>query len=390
MEGGLPEIEPRTGYVLIFSTNDDDVQIIADVIDERMPGTQFVRVRGIDEFHGVLNEREIDVAVVDHRLVEQDAIEIVQSAKLKEYAPSLVFFGGRCDPGYVSRLYEAGCQKYFPEQEEYSAEMAHVVRSIMWLRRLQEENTRLISRLTEANILLEEKNRRLDEFSATVAHDIRGPLGGVVMKLDFLLDRYRGEINEQFASVLDRALASSQRLTEIVQAMYEFAKLGSHAARMGVVPLGKIVEEVIGDMNFDEAQDISFVIGDLPAVWGNDQLLRRVFINLIGNAVKYNDKAETIISIQCGNSFERSISRFVEITVQDNGPGIDEKDLKDIFRFFSRGTAGKKDSEGLGVGLTVVQRIMELHFGTISVTSEEGSGTTFTLTLPVEKIDFIK
>ena len=390
MEGGLPEIEPRTGYVLIFSTSDDDVQTIADVIDERMPGTQFVRVRGIDEFHGVLNEREIDVAVVDHRLVEQDAIEIVQSAKLKEYAPSLVFFGGRCDPGYVSRLYEAGCQKYFPEQEEYSAEMAHVVRSIMWLRRLQEENTRLISRLTEANILLEEKNRRLDEFSATVAHDIRGPLGGVVMKLDFLLDRYRGEINEQFASVLDRALASSQRLTEIVQAMYEFAKLGSHAARMGVVPLGKIVEEVIGDMNFDEAQDISFVIGDLPAVWGNDQLLRRVFINLIGNAVKYNDKAETIISIQCGNSFERSISRFVEITVQDNGPGIDEKDLKDIFRFFSRGTAGKKDSEGLGVGLTVVQRIMELHFGTISVTSEEGSGTTFTLTLPVEKIDFIK
>lgn len=390
MEGGVPEIARRVGRILILSEQDADVNRIAEAVSDRMPETEIVRCRTVDELHSLLNSNEIDVAVVDHRLVYPKAIELVQAAKVKDHAPSVVFISGTPDPVYVSRLYEAGCHKYFLEHEEYSAEMAHVIRGIMWVRKLQEENTRLISKLTEANILLEEKNRRLDEFSATVAHDIRGPLGGVVMKLDFALERYKGEINEQFASVLSRALQSSQRLTEIVQAMYEFAKLGSKAAKMGPVPLGQLVEEVIKDMNFDEAKDISFVIGELPVVWGNDQLLRRVFINLFGNSVKYNDKTETIIAIQPEGKVQKSISNYVQISVQDNGPGIDEKELKDIFRFFSRGAAGRKDNEGLGVGLTVVQRIMELHFGTIEVSSPPGHGARFVMNLPTEKIDFIK
>ncbi len=390
MEGDVPEIARRVGRILILSEQDADVIRIAESVSDRMPETEITRCRTVDELHALLNSNEIDVAVIDHRIVFPKAIEIVQAAKVKDHAPSVVFISGIPDPAYVSRLYEAGCHKYFLENEEYGPEMAHVIRGIMWVRKLQEQNTRLISKLTEANILLEEKNRRLDEFSATVAHDIRGPLGGVVMKLDYALERYRDEINEQFASVLNRALQSSQRLTEIVQAMYEFAKLGSKAAKMGPVPLGRLVEEVIKDMNFDEAKDISFVIGELPVVWGNDQLLRRVFINLFGNSVKYSDKAETIIAVQPEGSVRKSISDFARISVGDNGPGIDEKELKDVFRFFSRGSAGRKDNEGLGVGLTVVQRIMELHFGAIEVSSPPGSGAKFVISLPVDKIDFIK
>ncbi|NMC62085.1 MAG: HAMP domain-containing histidine kinase [SAR324 cluster bacterium] len=390
MEGVEVDIAIKNGRVLIFSTNDSDISQIAEVINERMPGTQFLKAKNIDDYQALLNNDEIDVAIVDYRLVAPKVIELVQSAKVKEYSPSLVLIESEANPGFISELYEAGVEKCFMEHENYRAEIAHVVRGIMWIRKLQEENTRLIARLTEANILLEEKNRRLDEFSATVAHDIRGPLGGVVMKLDFLLDRYRNEISEQFASVLQRALSSSQRLTEIVQAMYEFAKLGSKAATMGPVVIGPLIEEVIKDMNFDEMHDINFIIGDLPTIWGNDQLLRRVFINLIGNAVKYNDKAETVINIQCTGFVKRSIARFAEIIIQDNGPGIEQDELKDVFRFFGRGSAGRRDSDGLGVGLTVVQRIIELHFGSIRVESQIGHGTTFTLSLPTEKIDFIK
>ena len=390
MEGEAPEIPPHYGQVLILSTSDDEVARIASLIDSRMPGTLYHRAVSLEQFHQILNEAPIDVAVIDHHAVGAKALEVVQTAKVKESTPGVVFFGGSDDSRYISNLYEAGCQKYFLEQEEYGSEMAHVVRSILRLRKLQEENTRLISKLTEANVLLEEKNRRLDEFSATVAHDIRGPLGGVVMKLDYVLDRYKDEINEQFAAVLHRALSSSQRLTDIVQAMYEFAKLGSKATKMGPVALGSLVEEVIRDMNFDEAQDISFVIGELPVIWGNDQLLRRVFINLIGNAVKFNDKSETVIGIQCTGFKDRSISRVATVVLHDNGPGIAESDLKDIFRFFSRGSSLPRETEGLGVGLTVVQRIMELHFGSISVESVVGRGTAFTLEFPTDKIDFIR
>lgn len=390
MEASELDLQERKGQILVYSRSNNDLESISRLIEVRLPGTGVYPVSSDEEYNLMLNGSEIDVAIVDFRLIRERVIELVYSSKIKDTAPSVIIFAGVPDPQVMSAAYEAGCYKYFVEQEDYGAEMAHVVNHIMRLRKLQEEKLKLVSRLTEANILLEEKNRRLDEFSATVAHDIRGPLGGVVMKLDFLLDRYKDEISEQFATVLNRALASSQRLTDVVQAMYEFAKLGSKAAAMGHVDLGRLVDEVVHDMNFDSALDLSIVIGELPAVWGSDQLLRRVFINLIGNAVKYNDKPETVVQIRCEGFNNRSLSRFATISVEDNGPGIDEKDLKDIFRFFSRGTAGKKDNDGLGVGLTVVQRIVELHFGTITVESQLGKGTAFSISLPTEKIDFIR
>lgn len=384
------EIIERKGRILILTSMDDAFRELVSMLDARLPGCEFYHAKAVESYGRILTNEEIDVAILDFNLSGAETLELIQSSKVKDCAPTVILMNGASNASVMAHVYEAGCHKYFASSDQCRSEIADTVQHALRLRKLQEENMRLVARLTEANILLEEKNRRLDEFSATVAHDIRGPLGGVVMKLDFLLDRYKDEINDQFASILHGALASSQRLTDIVQAMYEFAKLGSKAAKMGPVDLNSLVEEVINDMSFDESRDISFCIGNLPMVWGNRQLLSRVFINLISNAVKYSDKQETIINIQLNNYVERSISRFAEIYVQDNGPGIEEVELKDIFRFFSRGSAGKKDNDGLGVGLSVVQRIVELHFGAVRVESKVNEGTVFFLSLPTEKIDFIK
>ena len=121
-------------------------------------------------------------------------------------------------------------------------------------------------------------------------------------------------------------------------------------------------------------------------VWGNPELLRRAFINLVGNAVKYSDKSEVIINIGMRSIENRSLARFCQVFVQDNGAGVDPGELQSIFTMFSRGARFREGKEGLGIGLSVVQRIVELHFGEVSVESVVGQGSTFVLTLPLERI----
>ena len=83
---------------------------------------------------------------------------------------------------------------------------------------------------------------------------------------------------------------------------------------------------------------------------------------------------------------ERSLARFCQIFVQDNGAGVDPSELQSIFTMFSRGARFREGKEGLGIGLSVVQRIVELHFGEVSVESLVGQGSTFVMTLPLERI----
>jgi signal transduction histidine kinase len=172
--------------------------------------------------------------------------------------------------------------------------------------------------------------------------------------------------------------------------MYEYAKLGEKAAKMGPLSLTQIVEETVHDLRFDEKLDVQIGLGDLPEVWGNPELLRRMFMNLFANAVKYNDKPATIINVSTRTIREEVLGTFAELSVEDNGPGIPEQDQGTIFSMFSRGVAERGPKEGSGVGLAVVQRIVELHFGSIRVESPPGQGARFVFTLPTEAMAFVR
>jgi signal transduction histidine kinase len=119
-------------------------------------------------------------------------------------------------------------------------------------------------RLTEMLGLLEEKNKRLDEFSMTLAHDIRGPLAGISMKLEYLLDVFPNEMPPRATQLMTRALDSSKRLTSIVQSMYEYARLGAKAAKFQAVDLGTLVRETLSDLPLDAALDVKVGVDTLP------------------------------------------------------------------------------------------------------------------------------
>jgi signal transduction histidine kinase len=146
------------------------------------------------------------------------------------------------------------------------------------------------------------------------------------------------------------------------------------------------VKEVISDINIDHASNVEVKMSELPTVWGNGDLLRRVFQNLITNAIKYCHRENVEIKIGFEGFVQRGVGEFAKFYVSDNGPGISSEDAGRVFNMFARGADADRGTDGLGIGLAVVQRIVELHQGYIELTSEPKEGARFTILLPTEAI----
>lgn len=382
-------VPSRTEGVGILSVDGTLTAKLQEVVRAAVHEVDVVVFSTLEEVRRELSSEQLGILVIEKEESLRDLNHFLTECKSSNNQPSVIVVGAFEESHVVSELYRMGCQRVLTKQGEWLEEAALAVRHQFRYRQLLEENIKIKTQLTEANMLLLQQNKRLDQFSSTVAHDIRGPLGGITMKLEYLLEDEKGEVQGRLRDILDRALASSRRLTDMVQSMYRFAKLGSEASRVQEVNLTQLVYDVVGDLHFDDSLDIHLGLDTLPIVWGNPDLLRQVFLNLISNAVKYNDSEQVIVNVGTAGIIPRSIGQFCEVYVEDNGIGIAEEDQADIFSMFSRGKhdAGK---EGSGIGLAVVRRIMELHYGDIHVESEIGKGSRFTLLLPTEKINILQ
>lgn len=264
-----------------------------------------------------------------------------------------------------------------------------MVRALQRQRQRFLEDRRLIRRLTEAHDLLDVKNARLEHFSAAVAHDIRGPLATICMRLDLVLEQLDSKVAPNIKDFLDASLRTGERLSEMVQGMYDFAKLGADIGTPEEISLDDLIDDIFGELRLREGAHLDLVRDELPAVWGYRTSLRRMWMNLLNNSVKYNESVKPSITVAVGDRIERNLGRFVSISLTDNGIGIEESDVPRLFHLGARGSDAHDFSfaskEGLGIGLAVVRRVIDQHLGTVSVSSTKGSGTTFKLSLPIER-----
>lgn len=333
-----------------------------------------------------LEEEGFDIVVLDCELDQIGGVDFFRSLLLNDNEPRSIAILNDPSIQQMQRLQAAGCSLCVNRSKDWNKELvSHVVR-ISRQKRSEAAQAMARAKQMELNRFLSEKSKRLEEFSMTVAHDIRGPLGGIAMNLEYVLDTYRETLPDRCAELIEKALNSSARLTGLINEMYQYARLGSQAAKMGEVSLEELISEVIADLKDSHpGRNIEFHLSVFPSVWGNKDLLRRVFLNLISNAVKYNDKDQVLIKISHDGEEDRMLGHYHRISVTDNGRGIKKEDQQKIFSMYGRGSQ-VRSAEGLGVGLAVVQRIIELHLGCIAVESEPGQGTSFSISLPAERV----
>ncbi len=275
----------------------------------------------------------------------------------------------------------------------------------------EESLNQLNEELERRNLELNHKNREIEAFVYSISHDLRSPLvnlEGFSQELGLVGEDIREifknsdlppETRQRGLELIDEDMETSihfirtgvKRLSDIIDALLRLSRAGRVEYRWQRVDLNPVIGRVLDAMKDTSAKsEADVTVGDLPPVWGDPTQLEQVFANLISNALNYLDPARPgHIEVGCkeieGVSDDCSNLSSLTYYVRDNGVGISEQALDKVFQVFQRLHPEKAAGEGLG--LTVVQRIVERHGGRIWVESTEREGSTFFVRLPNNRED---
>jgi signal transduction histidine kinase len=242
---------------------------------------------------------------------------------------------------------------------------------------LRADTERLEQNIAKRTEELAAVNSELEAFSYSVSHDLRTPLRAIDGYAARLLETDAARLSDTGNGYLQRIRLSAQRLAELINDLLTFARLGKQTLTKRPVESDQLVELVLQDLEGHwTGREIEIVKGTLPRIDGDLSLLREVFFNLLDNALKFTvHRAHARIEIRCNTSQSPWVW-----SIRDNGVGFDMSHSEQLFRVFSRLHAAR-DFEGTGVGLALVQRIVQRHGGKIWARAEKDSGATFYFTL---------
>ncbi|SMB83940.1 ATP-binding protein [Deinococcus hopiensis] len=238
-------------------------------------------------------------------------------------------------------------------------------------------NTLLEHRVQERTQELEAVNAELEAFSYSASHDLRAPVRHVKSFSD-LLQRRLSPDDSRAIHLLSQIQNAATRMDEITRGLLDLATFTRMELQWSPVPLQVLIQEGIATQTLDLGdRQVEWDVGPLPTIWGDERLLRRVFENLLGNAVKYTrPRLEARIAIQA-----ETTAAEVIVQVVDNGVGFDPALGSKLFGAFQR-LHRDEEFEGTGVGLATVQRIIKRHGGGVWADAEPGRGATFSVAFP--------
>lgn len=235
-----------------------------------------------------------------------------------------------------------------------------------------------ITELEESNRKLLESNAFIQKFAATVAHDIKNPLSSMMLSAKALQKRVQNSGDENSIKLVNINISSGNRLLNMLDEMLEYSKSPALLLENNKnLYLNDVVKEVI--KMIDPGDSVKINLPDKNILFKSSKVaVQQILLNLFTNAIRYNDKCDTIIDISYSSD-----ELFHTFSIADNGKGIAEQFFEVIFEnnFTLNGT-DKFDKKGTGIGLSTVKSLVSLLSGKIALSSVLGSSTTFHISLP--------
>lgn len=251
------------------------------------------------------------------------------------------------------------------------------------------ENSRLFTELQRRAAELEAANRELESFSYSISHDLRAPLRHADGFARMLLKRSGDQLDAVSQRYIHTIIESAQRMSHLIDALLAFSRMSRMEVQHQPVSLSPLVLNAQRDLApLIGGRVIAWDIGPLPTVEGDPTLLKQVFINLLSNAIKYTrPRAEAQIAVGTlpGKAATFGQPGEVIIFIRDNGVGFNMNYAHKLFGVFQR-LHRDEDFEGTGIGLAIVQRIIQRHGGRVWAEGVVDEGATFYLSLPSAEV----
>ncbi|MBI4566539.1 MAG: HAMP domain-containing protein [Planctomycetes bacterium] len=246
------------------------------------------------------------------------------------------------------------------------------------LSQIQARDEALARAKDELEARVRERTRELESFSYSVSHDLRAPLRAIDGYSLMLIEDCADRLDANGRRYLDVIKDNTRKMGQLIDDLLAFSRMGRKTVETAVIDMGKMAREVFAELRpLTPDRPLELRMDNLPAGQGDAAMIRQVFANLLSNAIKYSrDRNPAIVEI--GARKEGSETVYF---VRDNGVGFEMQYAHKLFGVFQR-LHSAREFEGTGVGLALVQRIVQKHGGRVWGEGEVGKGATFYFTLP--------
>lgn len=393
LEALIKEMKITKGAFVILG---EGIASIYDVIDQGFKEKPFLSYQEVSAFLPFIEPVIFDDLEENHLkiLMRNMDIALVRTLKVKNGVVGLLFLGTK----ESGEIYSDQDLKVF---EILAPEMAVAVQNAMSYDKIKKFNVVLTQEVNKATAELRGANQKLqvldrlkDDFVSIASHELRTPMTAIRSYAWMALHRSDVPLSKTLEKYIARILISTERLVNLVNDMLNISRIES--GKIEIVPepvdLLSLVRDIVDEVYYSKSEEkkIEFVVVDkpVPKAFADPEKLRQVFLNLVGNSMKFTPNGGKI-------TFDFfSDGMTVEISVSDTGVGMSKEDLSKLFQKFSRldnSYTAAATSGGTGLGLYISKNLVELMHGKIKATSEgAGKGSTFTVTLPVATPDVLK
>jgi len=342
----------------------------------------------------LIRKRGFNIIIADIKLPDISGLEILETAKELNPETAVIMITGHASLETAVNAINEGAYAYILKPVAMS-ELETTLKNALREQRLLIENRELVESLQQSNKRMEEANRALEQvsqaksdFTARMSHELRTPLNSIIGFSEVLLSRKMSPADrathEEFLGYIH---ISAEHLLHLIDSILDLSKI--EAGKLTLEPREFDLRVLLEDVNITvlpifttKKQTLTIEIGKgVNSVFADEPKMRQIFLNLLSNAHKFTPRKG---NIKVGCHLENS--HLLHCSVIDNGIGISPQDQQKIFEEFGQVKKTPGDNtHGVGLGLSIAKRLVELHGGSIWVVSEPGGGSTFTFTIPLTK-----
>lgn len=355
---------------MIVEDNDPDARYVQEILPTE--NYTFVHTRSLKEAL-MCDEQDYDLILLDLSLPDGQGLETFETLNEAIKSKPIVILTGLNDEVLANDAVKLGAQDFILKKEMSEYLLTRTINYAIERKRFELNAKRLA--------VLEEH----EEFMATLGHDLKNPVIAANRVLKLMADGAAGEINSEQANLFRHLIASNETMLLLINNLIEVYRYESnlYTLRLETVDLNQVIkacaESMIPWATIRSIHMDTTGVQEVPSVKADATSVRRMTQNMLDNAIKFSTDGGTIkIELWAQDG-------YITMSIADCGPGIPDAEKSNLFQRFKRGKFGLNHSSGTGLGLFICKQIVEAHHGKIAITSQEGEGATFIVTLPIEQ-----